>query len=153
MDPNGTRPSRGQQRERGSTEICRRKFGRSQNQSCVEPEENLSRCHSSFVPTCPTESLSSLGEWSSGIEGESGRLTEIFDSHGSLGFLPRKRAARHRGKVKSFPRVSTLSLYSLAIWGIGTQNRDVGTDFSHFSFRMTPRSPSTSPPSSDTRPV
>jgi large subunit ribosomal protein L3e len=25
--------------------------------------------------------------------------------HGSLGFLPRKRAARHRGKVKSFPRV------------------------------------------------
>lgn len=26
--------------------------------------------------------------------------------HGSLGFLPRKRAARHRGKVKSFPRVS-----------------------------------------------
>ncbi len=23
--------------------------------------------------------------------------------HGSLGFLPRKRAARHRGKVKSFP--------------------------------------------------
>ncbi|KAJ7237230.1 translation protein [Mycena haematopus] len=24
--------------------------------------------------------------------------------HGSLGFLPRKRAARHRGKVKSFPR-------------------------------------------------
>lgn len=25
--------------------------------------------------------------------------------HGSLGFLPRKRAARHRGKVKSFPKV------------------------------------------------
>jgi len=24
--------------------------------------------------------------------------------HGSLGFLPRKRSARHRGKVKSFPR-------------------------------------------------
>jgi hypothetical protein len=24
--------------------------------------------------------------------------------HGSLGFLPRKRARRHRGKVKSFPR-------------------------------------------------
>lgn len=24
--------------------------------------------------------------------------------HGSLGFLPRKRAQRHRGKVKSFPR-------------------------------------------------
>ncbi|OBZ76693.1 60S ribosomal protein L3 [Grifola frondosa] len=24
--------------------------------------------------------------------------------HGSLGFLPRKRAARHRGKVKAFPR-------------------------------------------------
>ncbi|QRV91027.1 ribosomal protein L3 [Ceratobasidium sp. AG-Ba] len=24
--------------------------------------------------------------------------------HGSLGFLPRKRAARHRGKVKSFPK-------------------------------------------------
>jgi large subunit ribosomal protein L3e len=24
--------------------------------------------------------------------------------HGSLGFLPRKRAARHRGKVKTFPR-------------------------------------------------
>ena len=24
--------------------------------------------------------------------------------HGSLGFLPRKRASRHRGKVKSFPR-------------------------------------------------
>lgn len=23
---------------------------------------------------------------------------------GSLGFLPRKRAARHRGKVKTFPR-------------------------------------------------
>jgi len=27
--------------------------------------------------------------------------------HGSLGFLPRKRAARHRGKVKSFPRDDT----------------------------------------------
>lgn len=27
--------------------------------------------------------------------------------HGSLGFLPRKRAARHRGKVKSFPKVRT----------------------------------------------
>lgn len=26
--------------------------------------------------------------------------------HGSLGFLPRKRAARHRGKAKSFPIVS-----------------------------------------------
>ena len=24
--------------------------------------------------------------------------------HGSLGFLPRKRARRHRGKVKSFPK-------------------------------------------------
>merc|ERR1712100_716047 len=24
--------------------------------------------------------------------------------HGSLGFLPRKRATRHRGKVKSFPK-------------------------------------------------
>lgn len=24
--------------------------------------------------------------------------------HGSLGFLPRKRAARHKGKVKSFPK-------------------------------------------------
>ena len=24
--------------------------------------------------------------------------------HGSLGFLPRKRASRHRGKVKSFPK-------------------------------------------------
>ncbi|KAF5180683.1 60S ribosomal protein L3, partial [Thalictrum thalictroides] len=24
--------------------------------------------------------------------------------HGSLGFLPRKRASRHRGKVKAFPR-------------------------------------------------
>ena len=24
--------------------------------------------------------------------------------HGSLAFLPRKRAARHRGKVKSFPK-------------------------------------------------
>merc|ERR1719369_1232886 len=24
--------------------------------------------------------------------------------HGSLGFLPRKRCARHRGKVKSFPK-------------------------------------------------
>ncbi|GLT54787.1 hypothetical protein SLA2020_279560 [Shorea laevis] len=24
--------------------------------------------------------------------------------HGSLGFLPRKRAARHRGKVKAFPK-------------------------------------------------
>ena len=31
--------------------------------------------------------------------------------HGSLGFLPRKRAARHRGKVKSFPRVRTPNLY------------------------------------------
>ena len=29
--------------------------------------------------------------------------------HGSLGFLPRKRAARHRGKVKSFPKVCTAS--------------------------------------------
>ncbi|TDL15115.1 hypothetical protein BD410DRAFT_855881 [Rickenella mellea] len=26
--------------------------------------------------------------------------------HGSLGFLPRKRAARRRGKVNSFPKVS-----------------------------------------------
>jgi hypothetical protein len=26
--------------------------------------------------------------------------------HGSLGFLPRKRAARHRGRVKAFPKVS-----------------------------------------------
>lgn len=25
---------------------------------------------------------------------------------GSLAFLPRKRAARHRGKVKAFPKVS-----------------------------------------------
>jgi len=32
--------------------------------------------------------------------------------HGSLGFLPRKRAARHRGKVKSFPRVSPATLFS-----------------------------------------
>ena len=24
--------------------------------------------------------------------------------HGNLGFLPKKRAARHRGKVKSFPQ-------------------------------------------------
>ena len=24
--------------------------------------------------------------------------------HGSLGFLPKKRASRHRGKVKSFPK-------------------------------------------------
>ncbi|XP_016743064.1 60S ribosomal protein L3-2-like [Gossypium hirsutum] len=24
--------------------------------------------------------------------------------HGSLGFLPRKRASRHRGKVKAFPK-------------------------------------------------
>ena len=24
--------------------------------------------------------------------------------HGSLGFLPRKRATRHRGKVKTFPK-------------------------------------------------
>lgn len=24
--------------------------------------------------------------------------------HGSLGFLPRKRAAKHRGKVKAFPK-------------------------------------------------
>merc|ERR1740127_268754 len=24
--------------------------------------------------------------------------------HGSLGFLPRKRATRHRGKVKAFPK-------------------------------------------------
>jgi hypothetical protein len=29
--------------------------------------------------------------------------------HGSLGFLPRKRAARHRGKVKSFPKVLVYS--------------------------------------------
>lgn len=29
--------------------------------------------------------------------------------HGSLGFLPRKRAARHRGKVKSFPKVCITS--------------------------------------------
>jgi len=28
--------------------------------------------------------------------------------HGSLGFLPRKRAARHRGKVKAFPKVGEL---------------------------------------------
>ena len=28
--------------------------------------------------------------------------------HGSLGFLPRKRAARHRGKVKAFPKVGGL---------------------------------------------
>ncbi|KNA14146.1 hypothetical protein SOVF_110270 [Spinacia oleracea] len=27
--------------------------------------------------------------------------------HGSLGFLPRKRAARHRGKVKAFPKDDT----------------------------------------------
>jgi len=26
--------------------------------------------------------------------------------HGSLGFLPRKRANRHRGKVKTFPKDS-----------------------------------------------
>ena len=32
--------------------------------------------------------------------------------HGSLGFLPRKRAARHRGKVKSFPKVRVSRLYS-----------------------------------------
>ena len=24
--------------------------------------------------------------------------------HGNLGFLPKKRACRHRGKVKSFPK-------------------------------------------------
>ena len=27
--------------------------------------------------------------------------------HGSLGFLPRKRTRKHRGKVRSFPRDST----------------------------------------------
>ena len=30
--------------------------------------------------------------------------------HGSLGFSPRKRAARHRGKVKTFPKVRTTKL-------------------------------------------
>jgi len=36
-------------------------------------------------------------------------LTRIFlpSSCGSLGFLPRKRAARHRGKAKAFPKVRT----------------------------------------------
>ncbi|KAJ2382088.1 60S ribosomal protein L3, partial [Coemansia sp. RSA 2559] len=31
---------------------------------------------------------------------------EIFEQprHGSLAFLPRKRAARHRGRCKSFPK-------------------------------------------------
>ena len=33
--------------------------------------------------------------------------------HGSLGFLPRKRAARHRGKVKSFPKVRNSPLLGL----------------------------------------
>lgn len=37
--------------------------------------------------------------------------------HGSLGFLPRKRAARHRGKVKSFPKVSPIFL------GCGNEGR------------------------------
>ena len=38
---------------------------------------------------------------------DSGAYSFKFEAprHGSLGFLPRKRAARHRGKVKSFPRV------------------------------------------------
>jgi hypothetical protein len=41
------------------------------------------------------------------------RSMDCADSHqyeeprsGSLAFLPRKRAARHRGKVKAFPKVS-----------------------------------------------
>lgn len=44
------------------------------------------------------------------------RSSKIYNSrqyeaprHGSLGFLPRKRAARHRGKVKSFPKVRVLA--------------------------------------------
>jgi len=42
------------------------------------------------------------------------QLTEALQyeapRHGSLGFLPRKRAARHRGKVKSFPKVRIFPL-------------------------------------------
>jgi len=33
--------------------------------------------------------------------------------HGSLGFLPRKRAARHRGKVKSFPKVCICNIIKM----------------------------------------
>jgi hypothetical protein len=62
--------------------------------------------------------------------------------HGSLAFLPRKRAARHRGKVKRFvntplrhPKIAELTVYCTA------------------SPRMTPRSPSTSLPPWATRPA
>ncbi|KAJ9126056.1 hypothetical protein QFC24_002328 [Naganishia onofrii] len=41
--------------------------------------------------------------------------------HGSLGFLPRKRAARHRGRVKAFPKASFLANnYSSILWLTGT---------------------------------
>lgn len=64
---------------------------------------------------------------------------------GSLAFLPKKRAARHRGKVKAFPKVC----YNFSPTG------DAGVDLlvdSAERNRMMRRSPSTSPLSSATRP-
>lgn len=53
-----------------------------------------------------------LGESRSGLRVRALTLVILLQSHrkfsaprhGSLGFLPRKRSSRHRGKVKSFPK-------------------------------------------------
>ncbi|KAJ1680091.1 60S ribosomal protein L3 [Spiromyces aspiralis] len=39
-----------------------------------------------------------------GVSGDASHRKYEAPRHGSLGFLPRKRAARHRGRVKSFPK-------------------------------------------------
>jgi len=54
----------------------------------------------------PDHFSSSPVEWGSTLESVSTLSHRKFSAprHGSLGFLPRKRSSRHRGKVKSFPK-------------------------------------------------
>lgn len=61
--------------------------------------------YSSLSPPCLTESLSTPGTPLRPSWLECVLTASPFSRHGSLGFLPRKRAARHRGKAKSFPIV------------------------------------------------
>lgn len=50
--------------------------------------------------------------------------------HGSKAYLPKKRAARHRGKVKAFPKVRFLLAFSVSFLGCKAGR----------AFRMTPPS-------------
>lgn len=109
---------------------------------------------SSSVQTCPTGSLNTRGTPLLQAPDRPSGADFLLPSfrHGSLGFLPRKRAARHRGKAKSFPKVRhCFACRGRARAAKFCAVRTCQLTLVSIFLRTMPRSLSTSPPSLVTR--